>query len=628
MDLRALVVFLSLCPAAALGADLIEPPFFQEALRYGALDPLSERIPSRPAVFTPAAEQRLGRYGGDLRLLMARARDTRILYVYSYARLIRLTPELDLQADILENYTVQEERVFTFFLRPGHRWSDGRPFTTEDFRYWWEEMANNPDLRPFGPPADLLLDSRPPQVTILDRYTIRYAWDEPNPNFLFYLAGARPEEIYAPAHYLKQFNPRYADPDLLQSKIEAAGQQTWAQLHNKRDNLNRFDNPDLPTLQPWQVTNRAPTTRFVFERNPYYHRVDEQGRQLPYIDRVIVTLADSKIIPAKTGSGESDLQARYLRFDDYTFLKQGEKRNAYRVHLWRTGSGSHIALFPNLTVQDPLWRDLIRDRRFRRALSLGINREEINQVLYYGLAIPSNNTVIDLSPLYRETYRTSWAKYDLDQSNRLLDSLGLERNFWGVRLLPNGQPMDLIVETAGESTEETDILELIKESWRKLGIRLFTKPLQREVLRNRIYSGQTVLSIGSGLDNGIPLPRMSPKDFIPTAQVHYQWPRWGQYYQTKGQAGQEPDMPEVRDLLRLFDQWRKTSLLDIKTDLWHQILYNHSDNQWTIGIITGVSQPVIVHTALRNVPRSAIYNYEPGAHFGLYTPEIFWWDTE
>ena len=108
-------------------------------------------------------------------------------------------------------------------------------------------------------------------------------------------------------------------------------------------------------------TTPLPSTRFVLVRNPYFHRVDASGRQLPYIDRVIVGISDDKLIPAKAGAGDVDLQARYLRFDNYTFLKQNEKRNSYRVLLWEKVLGSQIALYPNLNVDDPEWRKLMRD---------------------------------------------------------------------------------------------------------------------------------------------------------------------------------------------------------------------------------------------------------------------------
>ena len=166
--------------------------------------------------------------------------------------------------------------------------------------------------------------------------------------------------------------------------------------------MYQFDNPALPTLQPWMNTTKPPADRFVAVRNPYFHRVDANGRQLPYIDRVVLAVAEGKLIPAKTGAGESDLQARDIQFNNYTFLKKGEKTNNYRTLLWKTVRGAHFALFPNLNVNDPVWRRSLRDVRFRRALSLAIDRAQINQVLYFGLAAEGNNTVLPESPLLRE----------------------------------------------------------------------------------------------------------------------------------------------------------------------------------------------------------------------------------
>ena len=169
-------------------------------------------------------------------------------------------------------------------------------------------------------------------------------------------------------------------------------------------------------------------------------------------------------------------------------LKSAEARNDYSVRLWRTAKGSHFALFPNLNVVDDTWRALVRDVRFRRALSLAINRYEINQVLFYGLGRQAQDTVLPGSPLYRDAYANAWTDYDIDRANALLDEIGLTaHDSDGVRLLPDGRLLEIIVETAGESTEQTDVLELIRDSWAKVGVKLFTKPSQRQVFRNRIY---------------------------------------------------------------------------------------------------------------------------------------------
>lgn len=627
LGLRALVVVAALVVAAPASA-VDEPPLLREAVQAGKLPPMAQRLPARPRVAALEAMQRTpGRYGGDLRMLMAKDRDIRMMVVYGYARLVGYDDRLALQPDILESYENVGDRDFTFRLRPGHKWSDGHPFTAEDFRYFWEDVANDKSLSPLGLPQLLLVDGKGPRVSFPDAHTVRYVWDAPNPLFLPALAGPSPLFIFRPAHYLKKFHARHVGEEAAKALAQKARARNWAGLHHKKDEQYRFDNPDLPTLEPWVNTTAPPATRFVLVRNPYFHRVDSQGQQLPYIDRVVIHLADEKLVPAKTGAGEVDLQSRYLRFDDYTFLKRSEKRSGFTVLLWDTVKGSQMALHPNLNFTDPVWRKLLRDVRFRRALSLAINRREIDQVVFFGLVQPSNNTVLPKSPLFEPRFRDAWAKFDVKAANALLDEIGLTaRNADGLRLLPDGRPLEVIVDTAGESTEETDVLELIRDSWRQVGVALFAKPSQREVFRARVFAGQSMMSVWPGLNNGVPTADMSPEELAPTRQEQLQWPLWGNHFESKGKGGQPPDLPEARELLDLFRAWQSSGDPAERGRIWKRMLAIHAEQQFTIGTVTGNKQPVVAGTVLRNVPRQALYNWDPGAYFGIHRMDLFWLD--
>ncbi|TAK43972.1 MAG: ABC transporter substrate-binding protein [Betaproteobacteria bacterium] len=590
----------------------------------GKLPPVSQRLPAAPLVVDlQGASTATGQHGGTLNMLIGRARDVRMLVVYGYARLVGYDRGLAIVPDILESFEVREAREFTFRLRKGHKWSDGHPFTAEDFRYYWEDVAGNRELSPSGPPRDLLVEGEAPNFEVLDPATVRYTWSNPNPDFLANLAGASSLFIYRPAHYLRRFHKKYSKK-VAEAEANGTAKRKWSQVHNRLDNLYQFDNPDLPTLQPWMNTTRPPADRFVALRNPFFHRVDSNGRQLPYIDRVVLAVADSKLIPAKTGAGEADLQARELQFNNYTFLKQNEKRNNFRTLLWRTGTGSQFALYPNLNVNDPEWRKLLRDVRFRRALSLAVDRSLVNQVVYFGLGTEANNTVLPESPLFRERYQKRWASYDRKAANRLLDEIGLKRGGDGVRRMPDGRPLEIIVETAGEGTEQSDILELIRETWREVGILLFTKPSQRENFRKRIFSGETVMSVWGGLENGIPTADMSPEMLAPTSQQQLQWPKFGQFVETGGKSGERIDIPEVRELARLLAAWYRSAEHAERDQIWHRMLELHAEQQFVIGVVCGVPQPVVARESLMNVPERGVYNWNPGAFFGMYRPDTFW----
>src|SRR5690606_15294959 len=102
-----------------------------------------------------------------------------------------------------------------------------------------------------------------------------------------------------------------------------------------------------------------------------------------------------------------------------------------------------------------------------------------------------------------------------------------------------------------------------------------------------------------------------------------QWPKWGQYYETKGAAGEPIDMPEAQQLMALFDQWRGTAEIGERARIWEEIVTLYTDNVFTIGTVAQVPQPVAISNRLRNVPTVAIYNWDPGAHFGIYHPDTF-----
>ncbi len=611
-------------PAAAL--ELRETPALAERVDAGNLPPVGERLPEEPLIVDLAAKGREpGVHGGHMRMFMSRAKDVRYMAVYGYARLIGYDHAYRLVPDILRDVEISEDgRTVTLHLRRGHKWSDGHPFTTEDFRYWWEDVALNEELFPAGPPTDVLGAGGRADVEIIDEVTIRYTWPIPNPLFLPSLAQARPLYIYAPAHYLKQFHGDHADPEELARKVEEAGANNWASLHHWRGDLYDFDNPDLPVLQPWANTTPKNRQRYELERNAFYHRVDGEGRQLPYIDTAEIEVASSGLIPAKAALGEATLQARSLSFSDAPVLKKSEEKGGYVVNLWDSGYASEVAIYPNLNYGDDVWRQVMRDVRFRRALSLAISRKAVNKVLYFGLAKERAVAALEESPFFDPEHATAWAGFDPEEANRLLDEMGLtERNEAGYRLLPDGRPMEIIVETAGERREVTDTLELIAATWEQVGLRLLVRALDRDILRNRAYAGNSMMVAWWGWNNGIPTAEAPPFEVAPVDQSNYTWPRWGQYYQTKGEAGVPVDYAPAERLLGLYERWMRAARDAEKAEVWRQMLAIHADQVFVIGTVSRAPQPVVADARLRNVPRDGIYAWDPGAHLGVHRIDEF-----
>ncbi|MDK3019020.1 ABC transporter substrate-binding protein [Pseudodonghicola flavimaris] len=610
---------------AALPA-LQESSFWQSEVTAGDLPPVNDRLPDVPLVVDLEAKgRRLGTQGGTLRTMVTRSKDIRQMVVYGYARLIGYDEAYQLRPDILESYENEANRKFTLRLRPGHKWSDGAPFTSADFAYWWDDVANNPQLSPAGPPDFLRVDGEMPVVSFPDATTVIFEWSRPNPGFLENLALARPPFIFRPAHFLRQFHVKYADAAQLAEAVEEARVKSWAALHNKLDNMYKFDNSALPTLQPWMNATSGKKIRHLFVRNPYFHRIDTTGVQLPYIDVIEMEIVAPGLIAAKSNAGEADLQGRGLDFRDISILRKGEADGGnYRTLLWPTGVASQIAIYPNLNYNDKGWRDVLRDVRVRRALSLGIDRNTINQALYFRLAKPGAMTVLPQSPFFDPENRAAWASFDPDQANALLDAAGLDQRAGdGTRLLPDGRPMELVIETAGERQEVENALQIVTDTWREIGVKLIMRPLDRDILRNRVYAGNTMCSVWFGWDNGIPQPYTAPDYLAPRQQEFLAWPKWGQYYQTDGAAGEPPDMAPAQQLMRLAADWQDATDDDQRSAVWRAMLKIHAEEIYGIGILAEAPQPIVVNKRLRNVPEKALWAWDPGAHFGIHRPDEF-----
>ncbi|MCR8827772.1 ABC transporter substrate-binding protein [Pseudosulfitobacter koreensis] len=632
--LRPLLLALVLVLASPLSAqtpqpDVQESTFWADEVSRGLMPPAVWRIPAEPLIVDLEAKGRsFGTQGGTLRTMISRSKDVRQMVVYGYARLVGYDENYELQPDILRDVTIEEGRRFTLHLREGHKWSDGSDFTSADFEYWWNDVANHPELSPNGPPDVMRVGQQLATMRFPDPLTVVIEWPVSNPEFLQQLAAARPPFIYRPSKFLKQFHIDYADPDTLQTQIDKRRVRSWAALHNRLDDMYKFDVPDLPTLQPWMSATATSSSRQLFVRNPYFHRIDARGVQLPYIDVVEMTVVGAGLIAAKSNAGEADLQARGIDFRDISILKKGESDGEnYHTLLWGNGAASQIAIYPNLNFADPVWREVIRDVRFRRALSMGIDRHMINRALYFGLGKEGGMAALSGSAFFDPENLNAWATYDPDAANALLDDMGLtERTPAGLRKLPDGRPMEFVIETAGERQEVENALAIITDTWREIGIKLVMRPLDRDILRNRVYAGVTMAAVWFGWDNGLPQPYTPPGYLAPTQQDFMAWPMWGQHYQTRGGAGEAVDMEPAKRLLVLSAQWTAAEDDETRSMIWREMLKIHASQQYGIGVLAEAPQPVVVNNALRNVPEVAIWSWEPGAHFGVHRMDEFWFD--
>ncbi|MFW6308876.1 MAG: ABC transporter substrate-binding protein, partial [bacterium] len=385
-----------------LPEDFNQAPMLDEQVESGELPPVEERLPDNPYVVDPNEE--IGQYGGTIRTTTLSPEgygDDTILSSWpapakSTADASEVVPHLFEDWDISDDY-----KEFTFYLREGVKWSDGHPFTTDDIMFWYEDVLLNEDLTAVvGLPWKV--DGELVEVNQIDDYTIKFEFPVTRPFFINRAVKFGAWDFFMPKHYLKQFHPEYTPIDEVEEKADEEGFDEWYEYFwDRQSNVwGMPTNPDLPGLTPY-VLERKSSDRRIWKRNPYFWKVDPEGNQLPYIDKIDTEIAtDLEVVQGMILSGDLDFAGMQTDIRNYPMYRNYEKDGNFRTILWETGMGSDVIYMFNLTHEDSGLREVFQDVNFRRAMSLAIDRDEISESIYFGRAEPRQFTVVDSSKYF------------------------------------------------------------------------------------------------------------------------------------------------------------------------------------------------------------------------------------
>jgi peptide/nickel transport system substrate-binding protein len=584
----------------------IEAPSFETLSESGHLPPVEERLPIDPLVVVPPDQ--MGPYGGTWRRCGTGPQDVGIFHHrFAYDGLVRWDP---LVREVIPNLAVSWEvtdggRTFTFQLRRGVRWSDGSLFTAHDILFWYDDVVQNTDLTPVVP-VEYRVGGEMMKLDLLDDYRIRFRFAAPNGLFLMRLASGRGYEMAEyPAHYLKQYHPRHKPLELLEAAARERGFDNWNKLF---EDVRNYRTIGMPRLWPWVMSQPPPARPVVFERNPYYWKVDPEGRQLPYINRVTFEIYDPETINLKAINGELGMQSRHIQFNNYPLFKENQERGGYRVFEWTSGQGGTNVILPNHNHRDPAMRELIADRRFRIALSHAINRQEINEVGFFGMGEPRQMSPPPTSPYYSSDYAYAYTTYDPNESKRLLDEMGLtKRDLSGTRLLPDGRPLKLDVEVTAIAGR-TSIIEMVAQNWRAIGIDAQVKEMARQLWVFRKRGAMHDVGVWGGSDEHLPI--LEPRWFVPIDLVAYHAPKYGIWYSSRGRQGDEPP-PAMRKAMGLLRKIEETVDEKEHLRLFEGIVDLNRHHLWVIGLVGDIPTIGVVKKSFRNVPEVAVAGWSP-----------------
>ena len=569
-----------------------EAPMLKTKVAAGLLPPVEERLPENPIVLKPIEE--IGQYGGTLRKISSGTDWDRHRIMMKNDGMVSWDYDCRIEPNIAESWEFSRDgKDLTLFLRKGIRWSDGVPFTVDDIMFWYEDVILNKDLYPTVP-SWLVTEEEVGKFTKLDDYTVKLSFAKPHGLILEMLA-LQDNEIYAPKHYLKQFHPKYTSLEEANKLAKDAGFDFWFQSFMKKNNWSL--NPKRPVMKPWQINRSIVGSKQVIaERNPYYWKVDPAGNQLPYIDRLRFDLVISPEVETfKLLAGEVDLSMYGVQLKDYALYKEAEREGKIRVFEWK-GSDIGYCLAFNQNEKDPVLRKIFQNVKFRQAVSLALNRNEMNEVLFNGLLMPRQFTLGSISPYYIKEAEESYIEYNPERANELLDEIGLSaRDKEGFR-------MSIILEMRQGAAS---IGELVKIYLDAVGIKTTPVVRERTLYHVRKNAGEHNVIINS--TSAGPLFTTS-NFFAPNSVATSQgWcPLWGLWMETDGKKGEKPP----KDFLRLSEVYERLLVSvdpEEKVSLGKEIVRLNQKNLWVIGILGAGVKLFIGTPDLRNFPEEGIY---------------------
>ena len=599
-------------------ADFQESPSLRQQVEAGNLPPLSTRLPIDPMVVTPVHET--GRYGGTWHRMMRSPSDFHAYGRCVYEQILRWTPApgggIQIGPGLAKSWTYADSNTtLILHLRRGLKWSDGHPFSSDDILFWWERIANNRDLSGTLPriwrPDDV-----PMRLARIDSHTVALMFHKPYPLALKYLAHIGNQwpllferaGFFAPRHYLEPYLP---------GNPENPHSTTYTEFEERASDFN----PNRPVMSAWKVIEWDPGSHLLAERNPYYWKVDSDGNQLPYLDRVEMEIfLNPEMLKFRAVAGILQMQLRHFTSEDRELLQSFSQKRDYTLLEWE---GTTVrGIMPNLQYADPVLRKLFLNREFRIALSHAIDRDLINKLCYKGMGTTNRMALHPSSPWYVKVDNLpDYTTYDPDLANRMLDQIGLDkRDKGGFRIGPDGKTVSLIMELYNVQGPEMDAVEIARSNWEAVGLKTAIKPEERTLYHQRIVqNGEHMIAV-NGIEGSFVL--VNSARWFGTSLWDEWGHHWAEWFITKGERGEEPP-PEFKRLQNL------QTLLSVTVDeeeskkLWEEVIRFHAENMLVIPLPVQSTSIGVLSNKFGNVPEKALASWVTMTP-GYLNPETFY----
>jgi len=594
-----------------------ESPILADLVAEGKLPPVEERVGPEPVVLESVDD--IGNFGGSWYRVAVSETDLRLIKDrLSGGTLVRwstmgepIVPHIAKGWEHSPDY-----KEWTFFLRKGLRWSDGELFTADDIMFYWRER--NSESVGGQVPAYMVTGDENGEIVKVSNYEVKFVFKKPHPMFLQLMLGYH-EPPFLPEHYMAPFHPDTGDQEMIAKEMEARQVASPRGLYWR---VREWDNPAHPRMWPWVLrTFQSGNTR-SFVRNPYYYAVDPEGNQLPYIDRLFFEIKQRQFVPLALSTGGVSMQARHALFKDYTLLMNQREAYNYEVYHWLSASTSPWTMFVNInrgadSEEGAKKGKLLRQKEFRQALSLAIDRETIIEAEFSGFGEPAQLAPRPESRFHHPKLFKAFTEFDPARASQMLDELGLtQRDAEGMRTFPDGEPMTFFI-TFTEFTGPGPV-QFIVDDWKRVGIRAIARERSRKLFvteRDGLQHDFTVWTSESEFH-----PFAEPRSFAPIETWAHFAPAYAAWYMNGGMEGEDVEAEIARaqepppgsavrrnfelleEAYREVDDEKRRALLDELMDI-------AAEQMWSISITTFPPQPVVVENGFMGVPKNVLFGY-------------------
>ncbi|MGR3291633.1 MAG: ABC transporter substrate-binding protein [Paracoccaceae bacterium] len=601
----------------------------------GDLPDLADRIPSEPLVVAPYDE--IGKYGGTFDALSnATESGTSDFMSTRHVNLVRYSDDLTtIVPNVAKGWEWNDDFTqLTFFLREGHKWSDGAPFTAEDVKFWYDNLALDSNIREI-PQDYVLVAGEPMELVVVNPTTIQFNLPSPKPGLLSHFANHY-AQAFMPKHFLGQFHPD-VDPNA-DANAQALGFENGYELVLAYYGTDWMDTPSpmltrpnlvaglpadtFPTLESHIIVRENTEGRHLVA-NPYYFKVDTAGNQLPYInEQDELYVSESEVRLLKLINSEVDYKAQALNLDYAPIVLENQEAGNFSISL---RPQIHMGVFAfNVTSEDLEKRAVFGDIRFRRAMSVAMNREEYNEVVFFGLGEPGQYTAFAPLPSFiTEEMAQSYAQFDPDMANALLDEIGVvDIDGDGMRELPNGDTLVLNLQVPTQNIS-IKLVELVGQNWAEVGINNTVKEVTTDEFRSAQSANLLDVTM-YGKSQPLAVILGNAELFQPPFENYFSVRTgmlWAEFIDTNGASGVEPPAYVYETMADIDAFQGEISGSDASNEIGARLVQSVVDNLLFIGTVRAVS-PIYWNNDLKNMPEFLTQSY---AYYRTYPYRASQW---